>query len=768
MRGVTPPRPTARIAFVVAAMLLGAFVDVSAHVPSLAASLRAAETATVLQYLILAGVSIFATQWALILAVNVVAGCAYLVATRRRATRMLETRIAFVVVFRQLGYQQALFPWVVLALAVPLPNGAPAWTLRLAAVATTFALGARVVDRVAARLRSPSASSDELSTWRRAVRRQLLFFGASLVGFFGLFAVAPTQATVLLPLLGAFAVSVPFRVIELAKRDRAVDPDAPPPVWRRSIAARRYDVAFVLLAQIAIAVTLRAKIAPAYAAEQRDAATRAMEVRTTPEGRSPARPPPSPSIRLFLVADNHFHELSGERSGVHLDLADSIVRVAVRPVELDLLSGFTLARFAIAHAMLERSLAAELPWIHLGDDGDLGCRSELDRLAPFVGVFGRPPLALVPGNHDSHFVGNFVWHPSWDAACAGSPRATNPVADTILARSSPSATIVRHAGSRTALAAVRSLGRVAQSDVVGVFVDTTDDSSIGVAGVQGEISPAQEAFLKGELAKWTAPWIVFFMHHPFDELTWGSQRCLGRLVTGAARPLAVVSAHTHLAALRSVTLAGTATPELVIGSTTDPPAETALLEIGAGERGGVAMRLRTLPAIAREGATCGTEADAVVSWKTCADVFARAKRTCADVVGHTETPVEARHPQSPAEVKAGQQVRARALLRCVHELDLVPDTFTDAPLDDPTLFPKLDAHAKALAADGSPAARARLDALTCFAWAGSALQRHKGETGWSYAHALDVAMDPATVFAAAEMTYETEGDVGTQRACVTK
>ena len=49
--------------------------------------------------------------------------------------------------------------------------------------------------------------------------------------------------------------------------------------------------------------------------------------------------------------------------------------MAVRPVELDLLSGAALARFAEVY----HGLAAERPglrWVHLGDSADLGCASE--------------------------------------------------------------------------------------------------------------------------------------------------------------------------------------------------------------------------------------------------------------------------------------------------------------------------------------------------------------------------------------------------------
>jgi hypothetical protein len=500
--------------------------------------------------------------------------------------------------------------------------------------------------------------------------------------------------------------------------------------------------------QLGIAAILVLKLYPAYAEEQRDGAARSEALRNVPKAGPPARGPTSPTISLFLVADNHFHELDGQRTGIHLDLADAIVRVAVRPVELDLLSGFTLARFA--RTRKDRGIA----WMHLGDDADLGCTAELDRLGTYLGVFGEPPIALVPGNHDNKFVGNFAWHPSWGVACGRSPRATKDTGDAILHAFSPSTS------------SVRVIGQLAGADVVGVFVDTTDSSTVAIAGAQGAISSAQEASIRGELVKWNQPWVIVFMHHPFNELTWGSQRSLAAIV-GNTRPLAVVSAHTHVAALRSVDVNGVQIPEFIVGSTTDPPQETALLEIGENEPGNAAMRVVTIPAVARPGATCGEDVTTTVPASTCDAAFARARATCDEMVAAKGPPVEAMHPPSPADVKAGQQVRARALLACLQRLELLPTHFADAPLDDPTLFPKLDALARTLAIADDPEAKAKLDQLTCFSWAGAALQRHKGEPGWSYAHALDVSTSPETVYAATEMTFDRRSGAGTQRSCTT-
>jgi hypothetical protein len=256
------------------------------------------------------------------------------------------------------------------------------------------------------------------------------------------------------------------------------------------------------------------------------------------------------------------------------------------------------------------------------------------------------------------------------------------------------------------------------------------------------------------------------MHHPYDELTWDSQQVLGRMLADVrARTLGIVSAHTHLAALRSADLGGTLVPEFVLGATIDPPQEAALLEIGESEPGNVAMRVVTVPAVARPGATCGDAVTPTVPAATCRAAFVRAKAECDEIVRANGQPVEGSHPQSPALVKAAQEVRAAALFACLNRLRILPTQLSATPLDDPTLFRAIDAQAKALAADPSDAAKTTLDELACFAWAGAVLQQHKFEPGFSYAHALDVALDTNIVFAATEMTYDRKTGAGTQRAC---
>src|SRR5262249_26427770 len=127
--------------------------------------------------------------------------------------------------------------------------------------------------------------------------------------------------------------------------------------------------------------------------------------------------PMQSDIALFLLADTQLHELSGMRSGGHLDIVDRLVSVAVRPVELDLLSGVTFEHFVSLYGRMH-SARPEVLWAHLCDFADLGCRGEIARFRKLLEPMPRAQLAgAAIGNHDGTFAGNFAWHPDWDTAC---------------------------------------------------------------------------------------------------------------------------------------------------------------------------------------------------------------------------------------------------------------------------------------------------------------------------------------------------------------
>jgi hypothetical protein len=80
---------------------------------------------------------------------------------------------------------------------------------------------------------------------------------------------------------------------------------------------------------------------------------------------------------MFLVSDSQMHELGGQRFPGQMELSDAFVPVALRPVELDVLSFATLDQFGRVFKQLDGH--GDLFWAHLGDFADLSCASELER-----------------------------------------------------------------------------------------------------------------------------------------------------------------------------------------------------------------------------------------------------------------------------------------------------------------------------------------------------------------------------------------------------
>jgi hypothetical protein len=90
---------------------------------------------------------------------------------------------------------------------------------------------------------------------------------------------------------------------------------------------------------------------------------------------------------------------------------------------------------------------------------------------------------------------------------------------------------------------------------------------------------------------------VAFGHHPVDELAGASRRALREFFDHRPEIAGYVTAHTHVSAERTLTLpSGRQIPELIVGSTTDPPQAARLIEVQvsgadlAGRRGIAAAR----------------------------------------------------------------------------------------------------------------------------------------------------------------------------------
>lgn len=497
---------------------------------------------------------------------------------------------------RQLGHIESLFTWVVLALLYPrLP-----W--QAGAAATLLVFGPVLVDYLGwRRVRHQENVTRVDVGWSR----RAFFHWFTLLGLFMFFVLAPGQfgrIALLLVLAAAGAITrwAGFRWFASASDAQQ---------RRATENGRRLDRAVLVLSAGLAIVPFGFKYGASSGTS--DGAWRACAWTHC------AAPPSKADLALFIVSDTQLHALDGSPSGFQVGLVDSVVPVAIRPVELDMLSGATLRHFAAIYARM-RSERPEMRWAHLGDMADVGCVSEVRAFAQHAALFGVDQLAAVaPGNHDVTFLGNVFWHPQWKDACK-SGRADRrftlrQLQD--LAGSGTARVTSDGMGFAATLATLGSVGEAGRTEeVVGAFLDTTDYGmfSLGIAGVQGSISGKQKRWVLEQLRKQPSAMVVVFMHHPVSELSGAGADAIAEIRRELGnRLLLIVSAHTHVAAWRGAAGDGNGNPaakvgptwvapEFVVGSTLDPPQEAALLEIGHAE-GGIWANVRTIAAVERGG-----------------------------------------------------------------------------------------------------------------------------------------------------------------------
>jgi hypothetical protein len=787
-----------RLVLVGVAFCVGLGVDLlSARAP------RLAEVGPILRFFTLGLVSVFVSQWPAWLLLSMGLSVTWWVLAWRDVLRPLRSFFGLVV--RNIGHFEAAFVCVVLATLRP-------WRMwfTLTLIVAILALGLYAAGAVgelylelrpllralrARRLRATRASGRRPLLRRillrihwspqppndaeRLAARRWVVGLVTLLGSLRLFREAWPQWRTLAPLAGTYVVSVVLRLAALrwvrahCGRSALRETSAVTVDW-----AKRFDLPFTAAALVFLA-SLRLGVIFDNASNDDDDRRARTTLAWGFDARAiPARPAAvsPPGVSLFIVSDSQFHELRGRRVGVHRDLVDDFVPVAIRPVELDLLSGVTFRHFGDVY----RRLGSDRPnllWTHLGDFADLGCSGEMDRaekyLRVFAGVNGAQLAALVPGNHDSTFVGNFVWHPDWTEACrpagdrTGSPffvtkADTNRRLSNLMTAWLPAGSVhtINHgldSPPTTALVSFRVLsdaGDKAGDPVVGAFLDTSDYTAgdslfrlIGIAGEQGNISEEQADLVLATLRDvHSKARVILFMHHPYGSLSSPARKRLREVFAMLGeRLLAVVSAHTHLAALRPLRSGRRTLPELVVGSILDPPQEAALLEVPAGG----AVRLTTIPSVERAKAPAVGYPEMVTAGD-CRKVLERigAAPRCGPLLN-----LSCARPDEPTLdpdlQKRSQQVRAARLLQCLaidtgHEPvpddGSCPDGAANAeacPLDDPRLYEKLDKEIERLWA-----ATDSRNELVCLARAAAILQGHKRE-GWGFAEALLFSVESA-------------------------
>lgn len=521
----------------------------------------------------------------------------------------------------------------------------------------------------------------------------------------------------------------------------------------------------------------------------------------------------SEGVQVFLVADNQFRAVNGRPSMGHSPVIDRVVPVAVRPIELDLLSGATLDHFARTY-QAARELWPNITWAHLGDFADLGCRSEMRRLEGVVEAFGGGFLGMAPGNHDSYFTGNFAWHPDWteEGACpGGGPQArlgekgTNASLEELLSKHKQGqkhqSPLAVGGLAQTDWEEHDFFGRVAPLGslelggqrrlVVAAFLDTSDYSDlawVGAAGVTGAISEAQRDWMLSKL-RLSDALVVFFQHHPYEALSRGSKERYAEMVNQLGRRVvAIVSAHTHTSQRRNPLIDMRRIPQFVVGSTTDPPQEAALLRLRSNEEG-YEIDFRTIPAVTREGLACGVplanmtppsdpamlskrervRGPVAINADTCATRMDKLESKCPNLFDPCECggPLDAcecdernrcnhdrakiseecdglqkRDFQSIDEQRADQEKRAQRLLQCFKSADDAP--IGDKPLaslENPDELLEFDCDER------DPACTERRTDLVCLSWAASLLQGHK-HAGWTLHLGAKLGHQPLATYAA--------------------
>jgi hypothetical protein len=544
------------------------------------------------------------------------------------------------------------------------------------------------------------------------------------------------------------------------------------------------------------------------------------------------RGPTERQVSLFLVADSQFHELAGKRDGTHVDLVDSLVPVAVRPVELDLLSGATLAHFAEVYNRERTIFEAEhrqadgkeskMLWAHLGDVADLGCQTELSRLGPYMSKFGAGRLAaLVPGNHDSSFTGNFSWHPDWTEKGACPPKKSDvagpkkgdfagplvklgstgtnqrffDLSQGYLADTDRASTSADPASGYLArvtplgVTQVGTGGNARSVEVLGAFLDSSDYGlfRLGIAGLQGDLSYAQVDWVTERLDQKPEALVLLFMHHPFDETSLLAQRALKELAGHlGGRLLGIVSAHTHLAGLRHHCMgAAGLVPEFVLGSVTDPPQEAAILDVGPDADGNPAVRVTTIPAVSRSDLDCagpdpvpapsttGLRVDNPrISATTCQAVLANLRDEC-DALFWGDHKSVSDQSECPDYVKSwwpslepGDDLPSPdpAKVKCMQQdrawrvLECVRRRLPKTLAASTDLRQPLD-NPKLFDWIDEVYERGgpERQELVCLSWVASILQAHKSR-GWGLPQAMDFSLDRLVTFGARRMDVDAKDE----------
>jgi hypothetical protein len=321
--------------------------------------------------------------------------------------------------------------------------------------------------------------------------------------------------------------------------------------------------------------------------------------------------------------------------------------------------------------------------------------------------------------------------------------------------------------------------------LLAVFIDTADERGrdYGIAGDFGTLSEAQVDKLlalartvaqqKGGLFAET-PLYLIFGHSPIVALTNKAKQHLGRLVGRlddgkGPRVVAYLAGHTHSKSAAAECLAGRRLPEVIIGSTLDPPEEAAIVRVGPDASGALTVRVRALGLVDVQSRSCGQEptfaasecTTLLASWKRdrpcCAELFRRSDGSngpdcrsfdkAASTMDRLKMTVATAATLDENEILTDQKNRAHSLFACLASQPDCSVAEDLASLDDDAYTNFL----KRVAAtpDGEKA-------LACLTWVASDMQAHKA-TGMQISDALRCAFDDPSMPGPREYVASLEG-----------
>ncbi|HEX2659826.1 MAG TPA: hypothetical protein VHU40_16190 [Polyangia bacterium] len=632
-----------------------------------------------LQYGLLVAVSIVTSFWGVVMVVNVVLAALWVAMSwnppRTPADHPLGWGIADVVTWlnRQVGHAEVLVAWVAVAFVL-----SPHLAVQVSLLAAVLLLGGPLINGAA---RSRFFGGDKARESRAALmmERRSVIYLTSLLGLAILAAQAPYQFFTILPLLLTVLPGLVLRYVRFWRRKKLEEQeDAGFRAHRlhkaelqrqASSVSDRWVMAAALAvffgATAALSLWKRQQLA-SHARTEQDGPPASTDSCVAERGG-----PVEPTLAMYLLADTQIHELGRKRFPGQMEVADAIVPVARRPVELDMLSTATVVRGQSVYRELAAARAkAGLPpplWGHVGDFADLSCTNEMDRMLELLEGYSlrdldkprapRQPRApgqpgernlagLAPGNHDMSFQGNFGWSPYWDEACT--ERMNKAASDARLRqlmedRLVPEGQTFPASRSGDARFTVSRLGTVPGTGkgggrahgVFAIFVDTSDRGArdFGIAGTFGTFSSDQRdgilAAVDGMMADGKAgaayadPWFVVLAHHPYAEMTPWSRDRLSELIAAldakgssckneqtnclAPRVLALITAHTHIVETHRHCIGQRQVREIVVGSVIDPPEQASWVEIGLDAHNHGSLRLATMPTVARAGLVCSAD-----------------------------------------------------------------------------------------------------------------------------------------------------------------